>query len=117
MKKLFGLILIIFFGIYSHAQSGCLPQFTENSFQLELKKIKDQDFDQAKKEAIEILLNKCITSLQLKKLLQELSFEEDKLELATKAFNKISDPENYGVIKVVFDFEESKKVIDGLSKQ
>ncbi len=116
MKKLFGLILIIFFGINSHAQIGCLPQFTENSFQLELKKIKDQDFDQAKKEAIEILLNKCITSLQLKKLLQELSFEEDKLELAKKAFKTVSDPNTFGIIKDVFDFEDTKKEIDLLIK-
>jgi len=116
MKKLFGLILIIFFGIYSHAQSGCLPQFTENSFQSELKKIKDHDFDQAKKEAIEILLNKCITSLQLKKLLQELSFEEDKLELAKKAFKTVSDPKKFGIIKDVFDFEDTKKEIDLLIK-
>ncbi|MAS52543.1 MAG: hypothetical protein CMD20_04990 [Flavobacteriales bacterium] len=116
MKKLFGLILIIFLSIYSHAQSGCLPQFTENSFQLELKKIKAHDFDQAKKEAIEILLNECITSLQLKKLLQELSFEEDKLELAKKGYKKVSDPDKFDIIKDVFDFEDSKIIIDTLSK-
>ncbi len=116
MKKLFGLILIIFLSIYSHAQSGCLPQFTENSFQLELKKIKAHDFDQAKKEAIEILLNKCVTSLQLKKLLQELSFEEDKLELAKKGYKKVSDPAKFGIIKDVFDFEDTKKEIDMLIK-
>ena len=94
MRKLFGLILITFSAIQSNAQNGCSPQFSENAFKAEVQKIKIHDFDQAKKEAIELLLTKCLTSMQLKKLLQELSFEEDKLELAKKAYKTISDPSN-----------------------
>ena len=114
MKKLIALLLIIFFGIQSNAQSGCSQKLSLDSFQKELKKVKDYDFDQAKKEAIQVLLNKCLTSLQLKQLLMELSFEEDKLELAKKAFNEISNPSKFSIIKDVFDFEDSKKEIDAI---
>ena len=116
MKVLLGLALIIFFHIHSNAQSGCLPKFSGDSFQIELKKIKAHDFDQDKKDGIEVLLNQCLTSLQFKLLLQELSFEEDKLELAKKAFSKVSDPSNFTIIKSVLDFEESKNIIDELMK-
>ncbi len=116
MRKLFGLILITFSAIQSNAQNGCSPQFSENAFKAEVQKIKIHDFDQAKKEAIELLLTKCLTSMQLKKLLQELSFEEDKLELAKKAYKTISDPSNFGIIKEVFDFEDVKKEIDEIMK-
>ncbi len=103
-------------GTKSHAQNGCLPKLSKNTFQIELKKIQTHDFDQAKKEAIELLLSQCLTSFQLKQLLQELSFEEDKLEIAKKAYTMISDPSNFGIIKDVFDFEDVKKEIDTLMK-
>ena len=88
MKKISGLVLVVFFSFNSNAQSECINKLSVDSFQIVLKEIKEHDFDQAKKESIEILLNKCLTSLQLKKLLQELSFEEDKLELAKKDTRK-----------------------------
>ncbi len=114
MRQLFGIILIMILGTESYAQSGCLPKLSKNAFQIELKKIKTHDFDQAKKEAIELLLSQCLTSFQLKQLLRELSFEEDKLEIAKKAYAMISDPSNFGIIKDVFDFEDVKKEIDAL---
>ena len=116
MRKLFGLILITFSAVQSDAQNGCSPQFSENAFKTEVQKIKIHDFDQAKKEAIELLLTKCLTSIQLKKLLQELNFEQDKLDIAKKAFSKVSDPSNFTIIKSVLDFEESKNIIDSLMK-
>ena len=116
MKQLIGLALIIFFGIRLNAQSGCLPNFSVDSFEIELKKIKLYDFDQAKKESIEALLNYCLTSLQVKHILKELSFEEDKLELAKKAYSQVSDPSKFNIIKVIFDFEASKKEIDSIMR-
>lgn len=115
MKKVLTLALVIF-GLQIRLYASCSSPLPNKMFETELIKIKAHDFDEAKKIAIEILLEKCLTSIQVKELLKELNFEEDKLDIAKKAFSKISDPENYGVIKTVFDFEESKKVIDGLSK-
>ncbi len=117
MRKLFGLILIIFSAIQSNAQNGCSPQFSENAFKTEVQKIKIHDFDQAKKEAIELLLTKCLTSIQLKKLLQELNFEQDKLDIAKKAYNVVSDPGNFGIIKDVFEFDDTKKKINAFMQK
>jgi hypothetical protein len=112
MEKLFQFILITFLSFKIHAQTGCSPSFSKDSFQIEFKKIKAHEFEDSKKDAIGTLLNKCLTSNQLKDLLNELSFEHDKLELAKKAFNQVSDPDKFSIIKDVFDFDETKKEID-----
>lgn len=114
MKKIFIVLLIVFFDLESIAQNGCLPQLSEDSFEEKLKKIKNYDFDQAKKDSIELLLNECPTCDQMKQLLNELSFEEDKLDIIKKAYSKISDPFNFKIIKTVLNFEESKKIVDQL---
>ena len=80
MKKLFELVFIIFFSIQLNAENGCIPEFSVDSFKIELKKIQYYDFDEAKKEAIETLFQKCLTSLQVKQLLQELKFELNSIK-------------------------------------
>lgn len=117
MKKILGLILIVFFGIQCNAQSACTSSLSEDLFQIKLKKIKAYDFDQAKKKDIENLLNQCPTCNQIKQLLHELSFEQDKLDIIKKAYSKVSDPINFTVIKAVLDFEESKNIIKELIKE
>ncbi len=116
MKKIFIALLIILFDAESNAQSGCLPQLSEDSFEIKLKKIKNYDFDQVKKDSIELLLSQCPTCDQMKQLLKELSFEEDKLDIIKKAYSKVSDPSNFKTIKTVLDFEESKNIVDQLMK-
>ncbi len=117
MKKIFALLLLmVFFDIKSNAQSLCLTQLSEDSFEIELKKIKSYDFDQVKKDSIEILLSQCPTCNQIKELLKELSFEEDKLDIIKKAYSKVSDPSNFRIIKTVLDFEESQRFLDELIK-
>jgi hypothetical protein len=110
--KIFTFVTVLFFCLQLDAQNDCSPKLSLDSFQIELKKIKLYDFDQAKKESIEILFSYCLTSLQVKALLKELSFEEDKLELAKKAYSQVSDPSKFNIVKDIFDFEASKKEID-----
>ena len=98
-------------------QAGCDSPMNNDAFQVELTQVQKHDFDEAKKEAISNILNNCLSSSQIKTLLSELSFEEDKLELAKKAFKNVADPENFGSIKEVFDFDDSKNEIDTLIKQ
>jgi len=114
MKNLIGLIIILLFANKTYAQNGCIPKLSEDSFTQELKKIKSYDFDNAKIKAIEVIITKCINSFQLKILLEELSFEQDKLDIIKKAYLKVSDPPNFKIIKSILDFEESKKVVDKL---
>ena len=112
--KYFFLSFFFIFGIVIALNAGCESPLSEAEFQNELTKIKSFTFDEAKKTAIESLFKKCLTSNQIKGLLQELSFEEDKLALAKKAIKIVSDPENFKIIKLIFEFEESKKAIDNL---
>jgi len=115
MKKL----LIALFTVATtsiFAQSGCANPLSEEKFSAELVKVQAHDFDEAKKSAIEALFANCLTSTQIKDLLSELRFEEDKLELSKKAHANVSDPSNFGIIKEIFDFDDSKKAIDGLMK-
>lgn len=114
MKKVLTLLGFIF-SITITAQAGCNTPMGKQNFQLELKKVQNHDFDEAKKEAISALFTQCLSSAQIKSLLAELSFEEDKLELAKKAFKNVSDPENFGIVKKVLDFDDSKKEIDALA--
>ena len=116
MKKIFIALLIVFFNIPSNAQNGCLPKLSADSFEIKLKKIKNYDFDQVKKDSIELLLNQCLTCNQIKLLLVELSFEEDKLDIVKKAYSKVSDPSKFKSIKTVLVFEESKNMVDQLMK-
>lgn len=114
MKK--ALTVLWLFAITLSAQAECDSPMDNSNFQIALKNVQGHDFDEAKKEAISKLFTSCLTSEQIKSLLKELSFEEDKLELAKAAFKNVSDPENFDVIKSVFDFDDSKKEIDDLLK-
>ncbi len=114
MKK--ALTVLGLFAITLSTQAECESPMDNNNFQIALKKVQSHDFDEAKKEAISKLFASCLTSEQVKSLLKQLSFEEDKLELAKVAFKNVSDPENFAVIKSVFDFDDSKKEIDNLLK-
>ncbi len=106
------LVLLFILSTQVFAETGCSSALSDGLFDTEFNKIKSYDFDEAKKTAIETIFLKCLTSAQIKQLLQELSFEEDKLELAKKAYDNVYDPKNFGIIKTVFDFDESKKAID-----
>jgi hypothetical protein len=113
MKKIFfSLILLLVISLELRAE--CSSNLSKEAFKTALDEVQKHNFDAAKKKTIEALFEKCLTSLQVKQLLQELSFEEDKITLAKKGFNYVSDPENYGVLKEIFDFEESKDLIDEL---
>lgn len=91
----------------------CTTAISNEVFQNELKKINAHDFDEAKKEATKkLLLGKCFTTVQVKEILEALSFEEDKLELAKKAFPQVIDKQNYGAIKSVFEFDSAKEELD-----
>lgn len=115
MRTSFFTICLCFIGLTAFSQH-CSTPMVNTDFKVALQKVQQHDFDEAKKEEIKTLINNCIKTSQLKALLAELSFEEDKVELATLAYPKISDPKNFATIKSIFDFEESKKKIDKLMK-
>ncbi|MDA9328775.1 DUF4476 domain-containing protein [Flavobacteriales bacterium] len=108
MKKFLFTILIVS-TCQVFAQTGCLGPLSEPAFTTAYNQIKAHDFDDAKKTDIEELFSsKCLTTNQISKLLKVLSFEEDKLDLAKKAYGNVADPENFKSINSIFDFDDSK---------
>lgn len=114
MKNVFSILTAFFLYIQLNAcPLNCTTAISNDSFKSELKKITAHDFDEAKKEATEkLLLGKCFTSEQVKKILEQLSFEEDKLELAKKAFPQVVDKQNFGIISTVFEFDSAKQELN-----
>lgn len=110
MKKLLSLILLSFLNLTLLANSNdCSTPISDNDVELEIKKIKAHDFEEAKKEILEkFLVGNCFTSDQIRIILVNLSFEEHKLELAKKAYDHVTDKENYGIISSVFEFDDAK---------
>jgi hypothetical protein len=109
MKKLLPIFTLFITSITLNATPGdCTSPITSVEFHTEFKKIKAHDFDEAKKEATEkFLMDKCFTSKQVKQLLENLSFEEHKLELAKKAYTHVTDKENFGIIESIFEFDDA----------
>jgi hypothetical protein len=110
MKKLLSIFVLILASVTLNATPiDCNAPISSKDFQAEIIKIKAHDFDEAKKEATEkLLMGKCFTSAQVKMLLENLSFEEHKLELAKKAYAHVTDKKNYGIISSIFEFDDAK---------
>lgn len=114
MKKFISIIVLSLITIVSQATVGdCKNPIGTAAFKSQLKKIQAQDFDEAKKEAVQnFISNNCFTSQQVKSLLEQLSFEEDKLELAKLAYSKVTDKTNFKIILQVFEFDMAKKELE-----
>jgi len=70
--------------------------------------IEKVSFESSKKELIEMAaVSNEFSSRQVKELLQMLSFENSKLELAKSLYSKTCDKNNYFTIADVFSFESS----------
>tara|TARA_B110000211_G_C14062311_1_gene546114 strand:- start:1380 stop:1742 length:363 start_codon:yes stop_codon:yes gene_type:complete len=119
MKKLLSIFTFILFSVTLNATPvDCTVPIADSEFQAEIKKIQTHDFDEAKKEATEkLLLGKCFTSAQVKTLLENLSFEEHKLELAKKAYAHVIDKENFGIVSSIFEFDDAKDELAAFIKK
>ena len=110
MKKLLSIFILIIASSNLKANViDCSEPISNTAFQVEMKKIKLHDFEEAKKEATEeFLVVNCFTSAQIKILLSNLIFEEHKLELAKKAYAYVTDKDNFVIIKSIFEFDDAK---------
>ena len=110
MKKLLSIFILIF--VSSNLKANvidCSKPISNTLFEAEMKKIKVHDFEEAKKEAIEkFFKGNCFTSAQIKILLDNLIFEEHKLELAKKAYAHVTDKNNFVIINSIFEFDDAK---------
>ncbi len=89
--------------------SGCNGRpMNGASFDNAVNSIQGRSFEDAKKTmALQVIRANCLTTNQIKKLLQGFSFEQTKVELAKAAYSRCVDQQNYVQINDVFTFDGS----------
>lgn len=72
--------------------------------------VREENFDSSRLEMMEMQLNyQFFTSFQIAQIMDEFSFESNKLDFAKMAFGRTVDPENYYRVSEKFTFSSSKK--------
>ncbi len=98
---------------------NCGMPATDSDFDMASSSISSKSFEDSKLSiAQEVAKNKCLTSSQIKKIMELFSFEETRLDFAKFAYSYCFDPDNYYQVYDAFTFElsidELKEHIDNL---
>lgn len=89
----------------NYGGNQCMDNAT---FQSLLGAVKNTTFDDSKKQIIETaLINNMIQTNQVKQLIQQITFESNKLEVAKLCYNKTIDKQNYFDIYNAFTFSST----------
>lgn len=95
------------------AASGCYTAMNDGDFTSAKSSIKSKSFEDSKMTlAKQIISNNCLSTAQVKEIMQIFSFEDTKLDLAKYAYNKTIDPNNYFKLNDAFTFESSIEELD-----
>jgi hypothetical protein len=87
---------------------GCPWPMDEGQFSNAQRSVSSKDFEDSKMTvAKQITGANCLTSDQVKRIMNEFDFEDSKLEYAKFAYNKTYDIGNYYMLNDAFDFESS----------
>ena len=92
---------------------GCEKPVGAERFERMMERISDAAFaDDKVSMAKQILRTNCIVIEQLVEILEEISFDEDQLNLAKFAYDHVYDLENYYEVYSVFSFSSSSDELD-----
>jgi hypothetical protein len=81
---------------------------SSTDFNNSLNSIQGRSFEDTKiTMAKQLLRSNCLTTAQIKKMLQGFTFEQSKLDLAKAAYSRCIDQQNYSQINDLFTFEAS----------
>ncbi|MBX7243443.1 MAG: DUF4476 domain-containing protein [Bacteroidia bacterium] len=87
---------------------NCMRPMDNYTFQGVKTSVSKQSFDDSKMQIAKQVLNtNCLTTSQIKELLQMLTFEKNRLELAKYCYRISFDPQNYFQLNDVFTFKSS----------
>jgi len=87
---------------------GCPWPMEESEFANAKRSVASKDFDDTKLTvAKQITGANCLTADQVRRMMEEFSFEDDKLEYAKFAYDKTYDIGNYYKLNDAFDFDSS----------
>jgi len=79
--------------------------------------VKAKDFDDSRLSIAKQVIDKnCLSTDQIKQLVELFSFEETNLSFAKMAYSRCSDPQNYYQINDVFDFDASTEELEAYIK-
>ncbi len=94
-------------------RDGCNQAMNQRDFQMAKDQIKKASFASDKKNiAQQILASGCITVEQLKEMLNLLSYESDKLEIAKVGYYSLADPEKFYLVNDCFSYSSSKEELN-----
>ena len=92
---------------------GCSQPVSEDRFKSMMKSIDNASFaDDKVRVAKRIMKTNCLTIDNLVTILEEISFDEDQLELAKFAYDHVYDLENYYQVYDVFSFSKSGEELE-----
>ena len=92
---------------------GCTPPVSEQRFNQMINSVKNQSFSDDKQRVTkQIVKSNCMTVDQLVDLLNEVSFDDGKLNTAKFAYDYIYDVENYFKVFDVFSFSSSGEELE-----
>ncbi len=95
------------------ASSGCTTPMNDADFDGAKESINTGGIDDTKlKIAKQIVDANCMSTNQVKEMIELLSFEQAKLDLAKHGYNKVTDKKNYYKINEALTFESSKVELD-----
>jgi len=87
---------------------GCSRAMDQASFAGAKKSIEDKDFDDTRLTlAKQVVKSNCMSSAQIKQVMEVFGFEETKLEFAKYAYDYCTDKNNYYMINDAFSFSSS----------
>ncbi len=93
----------------TYMNNDCIYGMSETDFRAAKNSISSATFEDTKTSTFkQVVSSKCVTTKQVKEMLQLFTFEETKLELAKYAYTYVSDPSNYYTINDIFTFDMSK---------
>jgi hypothetical protein len=96
-------------GNWNGQQNGWSQQMDNQRFQQLKNTVQDESFDDNKLSLVRsVLPNNYVSSSQVRELMQLMSFERNKLELAKFAYRYTTDRGSYFIVNDVFSFSSSK---------
>ncbi len=87
---------------------GCVYPMGTSDFNAAKTSISSKSFEDSKVTvAKQVIDANCLSTRQVKEIMQLMTFEENKLTIAKYAYNKTTDPNNYFQLNDAFTFESS----------
>lgn len=87
---------------------GCVQPMSQQDFNSALNSIHSKSFESTRLEVAKQITNaNCLTSAQVRSILQEFSFESTRLDFAQFAYSHVYDINNYHQVTSAFSFESS----------